>query len=683
MSHINVLSKGQNNFKVGLLLLKGRKELWTEINHLFRNILKLFLVLLLISSQHEAACFSDKADSLKKELSSSLTDDNFDRLLQLSDYYSEVSSDSALLFANQALRIGRYFNSDDLISKAYLEISSIYESLNHADSALKYLTLALDCYLNSEHLEATGNIYSQLGDLFSELAQLDSALKYYTLMHEYYINNSELEGKSIACRKIGLVQKRMSQFDIALEFYFNGLKLAELAENQLEVGNIMNNIGSVYKDLSKYDQALEYYKKAAIVRESIPDSIGLGGSYSNLGMMYAIGQNLDSAEYFYKRAITISRLTKKWDYLSNTLAKMSDLCLQRKETENAKEYIQSSIRVCKEHNLIYELIEAQLNAGRIYYYSGDYTNAIHHFNITQKLAIENKITNRIASSHYGLYLSLKAIDDYKTAINHLITYYSYKDSLYDEKNRKSIAEIETKYETEIVNNNNKMLRLQQEKDKNQKRLLVATLGILGLFLFFLVFFFINKNNNMKKIRVFYENEKNLNQSLKESSQREKEHYEDVIFAEKKINQLQQDKIIGKNRELTTLLMSFNSRNRVIGEVTTRIKDLENKKNIGLNDIKLIKKLIEDKNSFEEDWQLFRSQIEEVYPGFFEKLQKSCPEFTIHDLRFCSYLLIDLSTKEIADIMHVTDAAIIKQRQRVRKKLGIDNNAEFLLFLRQI
>ena len=188
---------------------------------------------------------------------------------------------------------------------------------------------------------------------------------------------------------------------------------------------------------------------------------------------------------------------------------------------------------------------------------------------------------------------------------------------------------------------------------------------------------------MKKIRVFYENEKNLNQSLKESSQREKEHYEDVIFAEKKINQLQQDKIIGKNRELTTLLMSFNSRNRVIGEVTTRIKDLENKKNIGLNDIKLIKKLIEDKNSFEEDWQLFRSQIEEVYPGFFEKLQKSCPEFTIHDLRFCSYLLIDLSTKEIADIMHVTDAAIIKQRQRVRKKLGIDNNAEFLLFLRQI
>ncbi|MEA3443162.1 MAG: hypothetical protein U9R19_00395, partial [Bacteroidota bacterium] len=181
----------------------------------------------------------------------------------------------------------------------------------------------------------------------------------------------------------------------------------------------------------------------------------------------------------------------------------------------------------------------------------------------------------------------------------------------------------------------------------------------------------------------YEKEKQLNEALKKTSETEKKRFDELIFAEKKINELQKEKIIAKNRELSTLVMSIHNKNQILNKLVNRIENIEQSGDYNAQSLRKLKELISGKQIIEEDWNVFKKQIEEVYHGFFEKLKKRCPSFTANDQRLCSYLLIDMSSKEIANLMNVTTAAIIKSRQRLRKKVNIETNDDFLVFLRQI
>ena len=54
--------------------------------------------------------------------------------------------------------------------------------------------------------------------------------------------------------------------------------------------------------------------------------------------------------------------------------------------------------------------------------------------------------------------------------------------------------------------------------------------------------------------------------------------------------------------------------------------------------------------------------------FINKLKKRYPKLTVYDLRLCTYLKANLSTKEIATILNITPDSAKKAKHRLRKKL---------------
>ena len=57
--------------------------------------------------------------------------------------------------------------------------------------------------------------------------------------------------------------------------------------------------------------------------------------------------------------------------------------------------------------------------------------------------------------------------------------------------------------------------------------------------------------------------------------------------------------------------------------------------------------------------------------FQDELKQRYPNLTAYDLRLCTYLKANLSTKEIATLLNITPDSVKKAKHRLRKKLDID------------
>ena len=67
-------------------------------------------------------------------------------------------------------------------------------------------------------------------------------------------------------------------------------------------------------------------------------------------------------------------------------------------------------------------------------------------------------------------------------------------------------------------------------------------------------------------------------------------------------------------------------------------------------------------------------------GFFRKLKEKYPTLTPNDLRLCSYLRMNFTTKEIANLINISSRAVEIGRYRLRQKLNLPHDINLTEFL---
>ena len=86
---------------------------------------------------------------------------------------------------------------------------------------------------------------------------------------------------------------------------------------------------------------------------------------------------------------------------------------------------------------------------------------------------------------------------------------------------------------------------------------------------------------------------------------------------------------------------------------------------------------------ESDWRAFEARFTEMNPGFMETLRERFPMLTVSELRVCALLRLDLSTKEMAEILSVSTRAIEKHRLNIRRKLDAPKERPLTEYLRSL
>jgi DNA-binding CsgD family transcriptional regulator len=80
------------------------------------------------------------------------------------------------------------------------------------------------------------------------------------------------------------------------------------------------------------------------------------------------------------------------------------------------------------------------------------------------------------------------------------------------------------------------------------------------------------------------------------------------------------------------------------------------------------------------WQEFETRFEMVHQGFFNRLLEQYPGLTPTELKICSLLRLNMSTKDIALLTNRSIGTVDNVRSNIRKKLNLGADANLTCFL---
>ena len=85
---------------------------------------------------------------------------------------------------------------------------------------------------------------------------------------------------------------------------------------------------------------------------------------------------------------------------------------------------------------------------------------------------------------------------------------------------------------------------------------------------------------------------------------------------------------------------------------------------------------------EDDWENFKKLFEKVYPGFFYNLKQKAADLTAADQRMAALCKLHISNREAATLLGIAPNSVIKARQRLRHRLGLEPEADLELYFAQ-
>jgi len=171
----------------------------------------------------------------------------------------------------------------------------------------------------------------------------------------------------------------------------------------------------------------------------------------------------------------------------------------------------------------------------------------------------------------------------------------------------------------------------------------------------------------------------LKQAEQKIKKAKKQQVTSKLEKEKFINDIET-----KNRQLASFAIHLSQKDEFLLQIIKEIKKLIEEINSG-SKIKLIQlnSKIKLNIQLENNWKNFKLHFESVHTGFFIRLVKLFPNLTPKDQKLCAYLRLNLSTKEIAQLLNITSGSAEISRIRLRKKLSLSKETNLVSFISSI
>lgn len=151
------------------------------------------------------------------------------------------------------------------------------------------------------------------------------------------------------------------------------------------------------------------------------------------------------------------------------------------------------------------------------------------------------------------------------------------------------------------------------------------------------------------------------------------------------NEKLQVEIDSKNTELINFTMHLVQK----GELLTDLKSHMSKmtklidNTIAHEELKKMIRVINDADKMDKDWENFTNHFDKAHNSFTVNIKEKFPKLTANELKLCTFLRVNLTTKEIAQLMNISMRGVEISRYRLRKKLNLPTEMSLFDFLNEI
>jgi ligand-binding sensor domain-containing protein/DNA-binding CsgD family transcriptional regulator len=138
----------------------------------------------------------------------------------------------------------------------------------------------------------------------------------------------------------------------------------------------------------------------------------------------------------------------------------------------------------------------------------------------------------------------------------------------------------------------------------------------------------------------------------------------------------------KNKELATITMHLVERGRILLNIREELVSTIKKLNLPdlTHEFRSVFKLVSDTEKKDDDWNHFAIYFDQVHNNFLSIMKTRFPGLSPTDLKLCAYLRLNLTSKEIAQLMNISLKGVEISRYRVRKKLMLSTEVNLYDFL---
>ncbi len=348
------------------------------------------------------------------------------------------------------------------------------------------------------------------------------------------------DGEVQALKNIGVGNYYLSNYDIALEYYFKSLEILKEIEDKEGASIILNNIGIIYWKLSDFEKALEIYNESLKVMEEFENKEGIARAQNNIGLIYMTLQNYDKALGYFVKSLKIMEEVGNKNNIAYCLNNIGIIYWYLEDYDKSLEYYLRSYTINKEIDNKYGIAGSLKNIGGIYLKLEEYDNSIIYLEESLKLAKEIEAKDLIQNIYASFSELYSVKEDHEKALEYFTLYTAVKDSIFTGESSERIEEMQTKYETEkkeqeneILKKDNEIQRLEINKQQHFRNLLI----VISVFILFLALIIYARYRSKQKVNIML-NQKNIqieqtNKELREKNKELEIHREHI----KLINQI--------------------------------------------------------------------------------------------------------------------------------------------------
>jgi tetratricopeptide (TPR) repeat protein len=437
------------------------------------------------------------------------------------------------------------------------------------------------------------------------------------------------------------------------------LELQEVLNNPLFTAKILNSLGGICNNLFLYDIQQKYFNQALELispSQEVYYLIKVNSLLSNIhkGSILAV---IDSMQSIIKEC-----LDKRHDEISSPLLLNLAAC-----------YIDSD-ELDKAYHCYSQLMALDLDNPTM---TAILYNNMGYYYVKKKQYEEGLEQYRIALQFSGQNMNLNTLEILYNNFSNIFEYMGRPDSalFYARKSQELIQNIRSgqsavdayqKYVTTYLENSKNLLTLsKQEVELRNKQMIIV--GIASAFIVVVILLLFRQRKRKKEME-----HRELVAQM--------EHQQKVEKIEK---EKQEEMIHAQNREISSYALLLTDKNHILQQILDLNTKIHNKQGNTSEHSKKIEDIIRSNFNVDEEWNDFKLHFDKVHPRFFEKLKTLCPDLTEDNLRICSYFKIGMTTKQIAQLLHIMPRSVFMIRFRLRKKLELSEEEDLDSFIRKL
>lgn len=379
------------------------------------------------------------------------------------------------------------------------------------EKSKKYSSSALLLAKEKKHIIRQAKSYSNLANINSTIGKVEISIQYYDSALRIYTVENDLKGLASALNDKGMLFESTANYDSALLFYEKALEINLKTQNKEELANNYSNIGMIHYSWTDYTKAIEYYEKAMAIDKEIGNLYGVAVGYNNSGLAYvSLNENQKAIELFHE-AIETAKEAKKGNATGPFYNNIGLVNYKLGNYLEAIEYFKYCLDINGKIDAKYEMVTNLQNIAAVYSKIEKFDLALTFFDSALIMSQETKSRDQEASIYKGYYKIFKKKKDFSKALDYYIKHATLKDSIFSDESQKRIAEYETKYQSEIKEQQIEILNkenLLKKETMNKQKLIIyfATGCLIAVLIFTFVLIKQIKLKNQKNIELNLINE---------------------------------------------------------------------------------------------------------------------------------------------------------------------------------